>query len=57
MLRIIKVGVNEWRKVEGVMIDGNSSRSLKEKVLSYCVVPASIHGLETVEQQKRRINE
>ena len=33
-------------KVEGVMMDGKSSRKLKGKVTVSCVVPASTYGLE-----------
>ena len=39
---------NAWRNVEGVMVDRNMSRKLKEKVLDSSVVPASTYDLETL---------
>ena len=53
--RTIKVGVKAWRQAEGVMLDRNISRKLKEKDPSYCSIGK--YGLETVEQQQRRIKE
>ena len=46
---------NAWINVDGVMMDRKISRKLKGKVL---VVPASIHGLETLalfELQQRKL--
>ena len=43
----MQAGVSAWRKVEGVMRDGCISRKLKGKVLSLCITPTYLYGLET----------
>ena len=48
MRRRIQTEANALRNVEGVMMDRNVSRKLNGKVLDYCVVPASMYGLETL---------
>ena len=56
--RRIQAGANAWRKVEGVMVDRNISKKVKGKVLTTCVIPACIYGLETValtEEQTQRL--
>ena len=53
MQKRIQVGVNEWRRVEGVLADQNISRKLKGKVLMSCVMPAYLCGLETVALTER----
>ena len=52
--RSIQVGVNAWRRMEGVMADRKISRKLKGKVLRSCVTPACLYGLETVELTMRQ---
>ena len=46
--RRTQVGVNAWRKVEGVMLDRNILKKLNGKVLRTCVTPVCLYGLETV---------
>ena len=43
--RKMKAGANAWRKVEGVMGD---RRTHKGKVLTSCVIPEYMYGLETM---------
>ena len=52
--RRIQVGVNVWRRVEGVMADSKISRKLKGKVLMLCVTPAYLYGLEMVALTERQ---
>ena len=42
-----QVGVNAWRRVEGVIADRKISRKFKGKVLMLCVLPTYLYGLET----------
>ena len=44
----IQTGANVCRKVEGVMLDRQHSKTLKGKVLRACITPACLYGLETV---------
>ena len=46
--RKITAGANTWRKVERVMGDTQISRKLIGQVLSSCVTPAYMYGLETM---------
>ena len=46
--RRIHAGESAWRKAEGVMLDIQMSRKLKGKVLSSCITPAYLYGLETL---------
>ena len=41
-------GGNAWRKVEWVLGNKRTSRKLKGNVLTFCVTPAYIDGLETM---------
>ena len=44
----VTAGANAWRTVEGVMVDRRISRKCKETVLSSCMTPAYVNGLETM---------
>ena len=44
----IPAGANARRNVEGVIVDRNTPRKLKGKVLYSWVVPASTYGMETL---------
>ena len=44
----LQAGANAWRKVEGVMRDKKISKKIKGKILTTCVVPACVYGLEAV---------
>ena len=46
--RRIQDGLIAWRKVEGVMVNRHISQKLKGKVLSSCIIPAYLCGLETL---------
>ena len=42
-----QTGADAWRAVEGVMADWRISKRLKGKVMSTCMTPASLYGMET----------
>ena len=44
----ITAGTNAWRIAEGVIGDTRISRRCKGKVLTSCVTPAYVYGLETM---------
>ena len=46
--RRVQAGANTWRAVEEVMADRQISKRLKGKVMSTCVTPATLYGMETV---------
>ena len=46
--RRVQAGANAWIAVEGVMVDRRISKRLKGKVLSTCVTPACLYGMETL---------
>ena len=49
----MQVGVNAWRKVEGVMLDRNILKRLKGKVQRECVTPACLYGLDKRVDKRR----
>ena len=49
----IQVGVNMWRRGEGIMAARKISRKLKGKVLMSCVTLDYLSGLETVALKER----
>ena len=54
----ITAGANAWRKVEGVMGDRCISCKRKGKMLTSCVTPAYIYGLEMMvltEKQQEKV--
>ena len=54
----VQAGASAWRKVESVLGDKNIFRKLKGKVLSSCVTPAYLIGLETMamtDKQKEKL--
>ena len=56
--RRVQAGASAWRKVEGIMGDRCISRQLKGKVLSSCITPAYLYGLQTLvmtEKQQGRL--
>ena len=55
--RRIQVGVNAWRRVDGLMADRKISRKLKETVLMTCVTLAYLYGLEMVALTERQQTE
>ena len=52
--RGVPAGASAWRKVEGVMLDIHMSRKLKGKVLSSCIIPAYLYGLETLAMTEKQ---
>ena len=52
--RRIRVAVNVWWRMEGVMADRNISRKLKGKVLMLCVTLGYLYRLETVTPTERQ---
>ena len=52
--RRIQAGASAWRKVQGVIADRHISRKLKGKVLSSCITPAHLHGLETMAMTEKQ---
>ena len=57
--RRIQAGVSVWRKVKGVTGDRHISRKLKAKVLSSCITPTYLYGLETMvmtENQQEKLH-
>ena len=58
----LQAAANAWRKVEGVMGDKRISRKLKGNMLSSCVIPAYLYGIETMamlakQQEKLKVCE
>ena len=56
--RRVHAGANAWRAVEGVMAERRIAKSLKGKVMSTCVTPSCLNGMETLaltELQQQRL--
>ena len=53
----VQAGLNEWRRVSGVICDRRLPARVKGKVYSSVVRPAMVYGLETVEFTKKQVEE
>ena len=55
--RRVQAGWNGWRRVSGVICDKRLSARVKGKVYSLVVIPAMVHGFETVAVTKKQVEE
>ena len=53
----VQAGWNGWRKVSGVICDRRLPARVKGKVYSSVVLPAMMHGLETVGVTEKQVEE